>query len=51
MTDETKHPEGISAPKSIRTGRGAREGYFVYAPSIATDTYLHLVSTRKQLQA
>jgi hypothetical protein len=28
--------------KAIRTGRGPREAYLVYAPSIASDTLLHL---------
>jgi hypothetical protein len=38
-------PDAIEMSKTTETslnGKGAREGFFIYAPSVAKDTYMHL---------
>jgi hypothetical protein len=32
----------LETPSTLFKGKGAREGFFIYAPTIANDTYMHL---------
>ncbi len=40
--DERNATGGCEAPNTPYKGKGAREAFFVYAPTIASDTYMHL---------
>ena len=40
--DEPDAIKTAKTPETSQKGKGAREGFFIYAPSVAKDTYMHL---------
>jgi hypothetical protein len=41
-SDEPDAAGNYKTPETPYKGKGAREGFFIYAPTIANDTYMHL---------